>query len=173
MRYPNRWKFISFLLLFMAAPAMAQMIFERADIRIDPAPSAPVKEGEPTPPQRVSYNYNIEVRSEDALQLEYIHTLNTMTDRSGVAILFSAPTVVALPMMQVFTPVDALFVAGDGTILQIYPNVVLGQLQQEIYAKDPISAFIFLKSGETALRGIHPRDIVTSSIFTPAPPVLE
>ena len=167
MRCLNRWKFVSLLaVLLLALPAAAQMIFVRADIRIDPT----LKEGEP---QRISLTYNIELRAEDALGLDYIHTLNTLTYTTGVAILFNEPSIAALPRMQVFTPVDALFVTENGTILQIYPNVVLGDLQQDIYAKDPIAGFIFLKAGEVQARGIRPHDVVAGSMFAAAPPLME
>lgn len=167
--------FISFLALAMlplaAGAQVTPVIFERTDIRIDAAPMGG-QEGEATV-LRPSLTYNIELRSEDALKLEYIHTLNTLADNTGVMILFSAPVVAPLPAMQVFTPVDALFLAEDGTILQILPNVALGNMRQDVYARDPVKAFLFLKAGEVALRAIQPRDTVTGSMFTPAPPVMQ
>lgn len=184
MNFPPRLRFTSivaaFCLLALAHAAMAQtaVIFERTKIRIDPvAPvvEAPAKNGEPAPaPEpRMPVNYDIEERGEEALQLEYIHTLNTLTDSTGVAIVFNPPGVVALPRMQVFTPVDVLFVAEDGTILQIYPDATLGTLDQDVYAKDPVRAFVFLKAGEVAAKNIRPRDVIAGTMFTPAPPVLE
>lgn len=165
------WKFVSLLAaaLLISAQSTA-VIFERADIRIDPVAIAPVA---PDAPTRLPVDYNIEVRSEEALRLEYIHTLNTLTDTSGVAIIFTAPGMVPLPRMQVFTPVDALFVAEDGTILQIYPNVVLGELQQRVTAKEPVHAFVFLQAGQVTARGILPRDIIAGNMFYPSPPVME
>lgn len=177
MHYRKWRRFISIAAVTLAyhAAAYAQVtpvIFERAPIRIDPIAVVAVKEGETAPVRSVSA-YDVEVRSEDALKLEYIHTLNTLTDDTGVAIVFSAPTLVSLPYMQVFTPVDALFVAEYGTILQILPNVVLGEMQQEIMAKEPVRAFVFLKAGEVAARQILPRDLIAGSMFTPAPPVMQ
>lgn len=173
-------KFASIALLFLAAPALAQtgsVIFERADIRIDPVAPTPsiAAENDPsaTPSPRSAVSYNIEVRSEDALQLEYIHTLNTLTSTTGVAIVFNAPSIVALPRMQVFTPVDVLFVAEDGTILQIYPNVTLAELHSDVVASNPVQAFVFLKAGEVAAKRILPRDIIAGPMFYPPPPVME
>lgn len=175
MTCPRQFRFVSLLAsaLLLAVPVAAQpLIFERAQIRIDPVATAPATEGEAAAP-RIPISYDVEVRSEDALKLEYIHTLNTLTDTTGVAISFTTPSVVALPRMQVFTPVDALFVAEDGTILQIYPDVVLAELEQEVYAKDPVKAFVFLKGGEVAARHIMPKDIISGSMFYPAPPVMQ
>lgn len=175
MTCQNHWKFASLAaVLLLAAPAIAQpLIFERAEIRIDPVAVAPAAKAGETPIPRIPTSYDVEVRAEDALQLEYIHTLNTLTDTTGVAISFTAPSIAALPRMQVFTPVDALFVAEDGTIMQIYPDVILAELTQDVYAKDPIKAFVFLKAGEVAARRILPRDIIAGSMFFPAPPVMQ
>ena len=175
MRYPRQLTFISLLLaLLLPAFAMAQVtpvIFERADIRIDAAPIGG-REGEATL-LRPSITYNIELRSEDALKLEYIHTLNTLTDSTGVMILFTSPMMAPLPAMQVFTPVDAIFLAEDGTILQILPNVALGEMTQDVMARDPVKAFLFLKAGEVAARLIQPQDAVSGSMFVPAPSVMQ
>lgn len=165
----------------LSAVAWAQtaVIFERTSIRIDPVAvveAPPTAEGEVPPaalPARTSLSFDIEMRGEDALQLEYIHTLNTLSERTGVAIIFDPPGVVALPRMQVFTPVDVLFVAENGVILQIYPDATLGTLDQDVYAKDPVRAFIFLKAGSAAKQQILPKDVVAGTMFTPAPPVLE
>lgn len=173
MKFQPIWKFarVAVAALLISAQSTA-VIFERADIRIDPVAVQTAKPGAAPAPREPSV-YNIEVRSQEALQLEYIHTLNTLTDTTGVAITFDAPSMVALPAMKVFTPVDALFVAEDGTILQIYPNVVLGELQQEVMAKDPIRAFVFLKAGEVTAQHILPRDVISGSMFYPAPPVMQ
>lgn len=176
MTCPNHWKFASLLAaaLLLAMPATGQpLIFERSEIRIDPVAVAPAATvGEANIP-RIPVRYDVEVRSEEALQLEYIHTLNTLADTGGVAITFAAPSIAALPRMQVFAPVDALFVAEDGTIMQIYPDVVLAELTQDVYAKDPIKAFVFLKAGEVAARHILPKDIIAGPMFYPAPPVMQ
>lgn len=160
--------------LLMASAALAQpLVFERADIRIDPVAIVPIKPGDPTAPPRIPISYNAEVRAEDAMKLEYIHTLNTLTDTTGVVIAFSAPSLAALPRMQVFTPVDALYVAEDGTIMQIYPEVALAELTQEMYSKEPIKAFVFLKAGEVAARGILPKDIISGPMFYASPAVMQ
>ena len=159
--------------LLMAGTALAQqsgLIFARADVHIHPAPPPPAKDGELIL-VRPTLTYNVEVRSEDALKLEYIYALNTLTDTTGVMIAFTYPSVVNLPYMQVSTPVDALFVAEDGTILQIMPNAVLSSINSQIKASGPIKAFLFLKAGQAAARSIRPRDTVTGTMFIPAPPV--
>lgn len=167
-------KAIACVVLIIASSAVAQvtpLIFERETIKIvSPTP----KEGaENPPPVHPVLAYDVEIRPEDALRLEYIHTLNNMTDATGVMIAFAAPSVVALPALQVPTAVDALFVLDNGTITQILPNVVLADLTQEVAAPVPVKAFLFLKAGQVAARGIRPHDIITGKRFTPPPPVLQ
>ncbi len=168
---------ISTLALMLGLPLVAahaqttSLIFERAQIRID---SPPIDEKEKNPkPTHPSVRYDIEVRGEDALKLEYIHTLNTLTPATGIMIVFDSPSIAALPAMKVYTPVDVLFVGNDGTLLQISPSVVLGEITQLVQAKAPVKAFLFLKTGEAAARGLHPRDTIAGSMFTPPLPTQE
>ncbi|MES2983576.1 MAG: DUF192 domain-containing protein [Pseudomonadota bacterium] len=151
----------------MASAQASSVIFERADVTIESPPSTD-KEPKPSHP---TLKYSVESRPEDALRLEYIHTLNGLTADTGVLIVFDAPSMVPLPAMKVYTPVDALFIADDGTVVQILPNVVLGDITQEIKAREPVKAFFFIKAGEAAMRNIHPRDTVSGKMFAIAPPV--
>ncbi len=160
----HRLSIVACVALLFAISAHAQVtpvIFERASIRLE---SPPPREKDTKPkPTHTPYNYSIEVRPEDAMRLEYIHTLNTLTDDSGVMIEFTAPSMVALPIMKVYTPVDALFVADTGVIVQILPNVTLGELTQEVLAHEPVKAFRTAGDGVTSsfpesrsdYRGIH------------------
>lgn len=157
---------LTLLLPFVAIAQVTPVIFEKTAISINPVIIDGEESREPT-------SYDIEVRPEDALRLEYIHTLNTLTETGGVAIVFTAPTMMGLPAMQVFTPVDALFVTENGTILQIYPGVVLGELEQEVIAKEPVKAFVFLAAGQVQARNIKPYDIIAGPMFSAPPPVME
>lgn len=168
------WHF-SVLAAAVALPLMAMaqgaLVFERATLAIE---SPPLDEKEKNPkPQHPTLKYDVEVRAEEALRLEYIHTLNSLSGDTGVLIHFAAPSIAALPAMKVYTPVDALFITEDGTVVQILPNVILGDITQNLQAKMPVKAFLFLKAGEAGARGIHPRDTVTGSVFVPAPAMQE
>lgn len=169
-------KFVSILLL-AALPAMAQtnpVIFERQDMTIVPrAEPEFTPEGVPNVDRRTPLRFSIEIRPEDAMKLEYIHTLNSLTDDSGVMIAFTMPTMSSLPFMRVYTPVDVLFVDNQGVILQMLPQVILAELYQDIMAKDPVKAFVFLKAGTIQSRGIKPKDRIDNPIFTPPPAIIE
>ena len=170
------WRASAYLLVSLALLASAQaqstsLIFERTEIRID-SPARDEKDKTQKPPHP-SVRYDVELRGEDALKLEYIHTLNTLTPTTGVMLVFDSPSIAALPSMKVYTPVDALFVADDGTLMQISPNVTLGEITQNVQAKGPVKAFLFLKAGEAAARGLHPRDVIAGTVFSPPPPAQE
>ncbi len=173
-RLLGSWRISALLALLLvagAATAQTSLIFERAKIRIDATPSA--KEIKDNVEPRATLTYSVELRPESALNLENIHTLNILTPTTGVIIAFNAPSIVSLPAMKVYTPVDVLFVAEDGAILQIMPKVVLGEISQTLQAKSPIKALLFLKAGEVEARGIRPHDVIAGHIFTPAPNVQE
>lgn len=142
--------------------AQSAVIFERIPIEIQlPRPSD--TKTEPLPKLKLS----VELRPEDALRLEYIHALNILTPTTGVMIYFAAPTLIALPAMKVYTPVDVAFVEEDGKIVQIVSNVVLGEMPQEIMVDRPIKAFLFFKAGQAAQAGIKKGSLVSAKVFTP------
>ena len=170
----NRGAYLAGLLFIaFAVPAFAQVaavIFERETIRIEsPAP----KKSQPAKSTHPALSFDTEIRPEDALRLEYIHTLNELTDNSGVMIAFAAPSVVSIPQMQVPTAIDVLFVMNNGAISEILPGVVLADLHQDIVSRAPIKAFLFLKAGTVKTLGIQPGDIVYGKKFTPDPPMME
>ena len=148
--------------------ASAQLVFERTPIHIEsPAPDERIRN--PKPPH-VTLVYDVELRRDDALKLEYIHTLNSLTEDTGVMIALDSPAIFPVPAFKDYTPVDVLFITDDGTVVQITPNLKLGDLAQEVVAKVPVKALLFLKAGQARERGIHPRDIVIGSMFTQPPP---
>lgn len=130
-------------------------------------------EGIPNVDQRQPLRFSIEIRPEDAMKLEYIHTLNTLSDDTGVMIAFTMPTMSSLPFMRVYTPVDILFVNDQGIIMQMLPETVLAELYQDVMAKEPVKAFVFLKSGTIKAKHIKPRDRIDNPVFTPPPPIIE
>jgi uncharacterized membrane protein (UPF0127 family) len=167
------------VLIVMPALANAQsspVIFERQDIVILPAEVPTRVDGEgrdfQPPADHPPLRFSVEIRPEDAMKLEYIHTLNTLTDTTGVMIAFTLPTMVSLPTFTVSTPVDVLFVDYQGMILQMLPGVIPAEITQDIMAKEPVRAFIYLQNGVIKAKNIRPGDRVESTVFTPPPPVI-
>lgn len=167
-------------LLATSNHANAQVIFQREKLIISPPPVTKIiadetsEKAETPPPQaeRLPQTFMVEVRSEDALNLEYIHTLNGLKDDSGVMIAFSVPSIVNVPTMKVYEAVDVLFIDENGVILQILPDIVPAEITRDIAASKPVSAFLYIKAGEAEKRGIRPRDVATHSLFSANPVIL-
>lgn len=130
-------------------------------------------EAEATPSAPEPLVFNVEVRGERAMRLEGITSLARLDDTSGVMIMFGAP--IDLPQMRlnIYTPIDALMVDEEGTIFQIMPELVLGQMAEDIPNRKPVLAFLYLKAGVCAEKGIVPGSRIEHPFFMPKPTVLE
>jgi hypothetical protein len=98
--------------------------------------------------------------------------LSNLPERSSVLLAFSAPGSLPIVPLQQYAPLDILLVNQEGKIVQIIPNMVLSQLQQEIYPENPILAILLLKGGDCAKLSINPGDMVDYKIFRKPPLVL-
>lgn len=183
---PNKSRYLSVracgvvlvvLSAWLTSPAFAQVIFQRERLEIAPPPvtevkEAPAPEDKPTP-LRATHSFNVEVRGEEALQLEYIHTLNNLGQDDGVMISFSVPSLVAIPTMKVYQAVDVLFISDDGIVLQILPDIIPAEINRDIEAKEPVRAFLYLRAGEAKRRDIRPRDVVSHAAFNAKPLIIQ
>ena len=167
-------------LCLAASNASAQLIFQREKLIVAPPPVTQVQEDTPATkptakkkPSRKPRLFMVEVRSEEALNLEYIHTLNGLKKGDGVMIVFNAPSMVTVPRMNVYEPVDILFITDDGEVLQILPSIVPAEINRDIEAKDPVRAFLYIKSGEAKRLHIRPRDVVSHGVFNAKPIILQ
>lgn len=160
----------------------APVIFARETIRITPTEEAVVQnpatatEGEkaaPSPEPRPITQVSTEIRSQEALSLEYIHPLNTLTPTTGVMIALDSPLMMPLPRFNVYAASDVLFVDENGTIIQILPNHIPAQVSQEILAPRAIKAFLYMKAGMVESNQIRPRDRISASIFAAPLPMMQ
>ncbi len=164
----------------VSAPATAQVIFQREKLTISPPPVTKVSKEEDEKemprddePTRTPQEFSVEVRGEDALNLEYIHTLNDLKSNDGVLIGFNVPSIVSVPQMKVYTPVDVLFIDEDGIVLQILPKVVPAEINRDIAAAQPVNAFLYIRAGEAKARDIRPKDVVSHGLFNAKPIILK
>jgi uncharacterized membrane protein (UPF0127 family) len=171
--------------LMLANSAEAQVIFQREKLVIAPPPITKViktvseedakKEADPAPstPRRPARTFMVEVRGEDALQLEYIHTMNDLREGDGVLIAFYLPSISPLPVFRVYSPVDVLFLGDDGEVMQIAPNIVPAEITQEITASGPVRGFLYIKAGEAKRLNLRPGDIASHATFNAKPLVIQ
>lgn len=125
------------------------------------------------PPARMPVKINTEIRSDQALKLDWIASLNRMKDDEGVMILFTPPVQLSLMPMNVYDPLDVLFVDREGRIMQIAPNIDLLNLSDGVQAKSAVRAWFFLKGGEAERLRIQPGDWVQHPLFRPKPTILQ
>jgi hypothetical protein len=180
------------LLLLPALPAFAQMatgsglIFSRDRVFVEaqvalpaPAPSedekkeeAPKEEAAPRIETR-RYFFDTDIRPEEALKLEWFHSLANMQSGRAMMILFKDAAPRALPLVKLYKPVDVLVIGDDGTILAILPNIVLANQSKLIDVEMPVKAFLFIKGDEAAALQIKPKNLVFHPLFTRNPTVLQ
>lgn len=170
------------ILLLTLFPALvlanSPVVFQRDSIRFLPAASVQViEEGETeeseAPPTREAFDIKVEIRPQDALRLEWIHTLNKLGEDEGVMIVLNEAMQLPLMPLQVFTPVDVVVADARGLVSQLIPNVVLATLNEDIVANRPTRAFIYLRAGSIDAYGILPNDRIDHPYFTPQQKVLQ
>jgi uncharacterized membrane protein (UPF0127 family) len=164
-----------------AYSANEALVFRRDTLTI--VPTAPQKaekeqgdeaesETEALPP-RTPVQINAELRSDQALRLEWIYSLKGLTGNSGMMILFDPPIDKRLVPMNIYVPVDILFINKEGKIIQIAPEIVLSSLQENIVAPEPLRAWLFLQGGAAAQYRLTPGDTVNHPLFSPKPDLLQ
>lgn len=94
------------------------------------------------------------------------------SERGGVLLAFSAPLIAPIAPASQYAPLDILLVDKEGKITQIFPSIVLAELEEDMYANDPILAFLFLSGGMCERYSISPGDIIEYSLFKKPPTVL-
>ncbi len=172
------------MITVLAAPCMAaasnSLVFQRDTITIEPAaPAADEAAAEdvgeaaqPPPAARQAVTINAQLRSDQALRLEWVHSLSGLSGNEAMMILFDPPAQQDLMPMNIYVPVDVLFVDKQGTITQIAPNLTLAQLQAQIAVAEPLRAWLFLAGGAAERLDIRPRDRLRHPLFSPKPTVI-
>lgn len=163
------------------AHANAPVVFQRDVITLVPKPSA-VEVIEETSEEaevmeeiimRSPIDVEVEIRPQDALRLEWIHTLNTLPADKGVMIVLEEPMPLPLMPLQVFTPIDVIVIDAQGLVSQLIPNVALANLTQEIMANRPTKAFLYMKAGTISDNLLEPGDRIEHPHFRPEQTVLQ
>lgn len=99
-------------------------------------------------------------------------SLSAPADQSGVMLAFTEPTLAPITPSTQYAPLDILMIDRHGKIVQIAPNLVLSELSEDIYPKDPVQAFLLMAGGACAKYSINPGDTVEYKLFKKPPPML-
>lgn len=173
-----------------ALSAEQALVFRRDVVTIVPAADVEVIEAEdpktakkkdaeerkqvkkPEPP-RQPVAIRAEIRSDQVLKLDWVHSLKTLRNDMGMLILFDPPTNRALSRENMYATVDVLFINAEGTIIQIVPDLNLSQLRDRVTAKEPVRAWMYLQGGAVKAFNIKPGDQLNHPLFSPKPVVLQ
>lgn len=99
-------------------------------------------------------------------------SLSGPSEQSAVMLVFSTPVMAPVTPSSQYAPLDILFVSKEGKIIQILPNLLLTDLEEDIYPPEPILALLFLKGGACEKFSIQPGDHVEHARFKKPPVVL-
>jgi uncharacterized membrane protein (UPF0127 family) len=135
----------------------------------------PIKAPEPEPVPVPDPGIILDVEVRDAMSLYNQNgwfNLSSYSDKSGIMMAFGKPDIKPIIRSNQYAPVDILFIDKQGKIIQIVPNILLSELEEEIYPNSPILAFLFLKGGACADLLINAGDEVQYSLFKKPPVIL-
>ena len=100
------------------------------------------------------------------------YNLSGPNEKSGVMLVFSDPGIAPLSASSQYAPLDVLMIDKEGNIVQIIPNLMMSELEQDILPQQPVRAFLFLKGGMCQQMHIKPGDYVLYKLFRRSPTVL-
>jgi uncharacterized membrane protein (UPF0127 family) len=117
--------------------------------------------------------FDVEIRDGNTLynQNDWFN-LSSYSNKTGVMMVFDKPDKHPIVHSNQYPPVDILFINKHGKVTQIAPNIILSELDQSIYPKSSILAFIFLKGGICTELSINVGDEVQHSLFKKPPTIL-
>lgn len=128
-------------------------------------PIKPEKRGNPV-------SFSVEVRGEETFRQQSISSLGRLKNDTGTMLVLNYPLDIPLLYQPIRNPLDVLFVNKHGMILQLMPNIVLEELQEEIRTGKEVKAMLYLSGGICETNGIRPGHIVEHPIFKPKPTVI-
>lgn len=96
----------------------------------------------------------------------------TLGDGQGLLVTYDSPVVPEVAYANQYQPFDILLLNTQGIITQIFPSLVLAELEDTIVADEPAIAILYLKGGACETLGIVPGDRVQHAMFKLPPKVL-
>jgi len=155
-------------------PASATIFFSKDKLRIHrkiiPKPAQKLM---PWQVAEDAVDFDVEIR--DGMSLYNQNgwfNLSSYSDKEGVMMAFSEPSIQPIVNSSQYAPVDILFIDKQGKITQIVPSILLSDLEQDITPSEQILAFLFLKGGACTDLSINAGDEVEYSMFKKPPRIL-
>ena len=169
-------RLIAALAIFCLCATAHAVMFRRDILTIVPTNKIILNEqGQPLkeqPKPRESFQFYTEIRDEQALRLDWVHSLNRINAQRTMMILFNPPRYDMLMAQNVYQPLDIISISPEGVITQIIPEVILAQLAAPIESRQPAHARLVVDGGAAALLELKIGDRVQHPSFKAAPTVM-
>lgn len=95
-----------------------------------------------------------------------------LSEKNGLMLAFAAPVVAPIVRATQYAPLDVLMIDKEGMILQIFPGLMLSELQKDLYPEQPVLAILYLAGGTCEKNHIAPGDRIAHPLFRKPPKVL-
>jgi uncharacterized protein len=156
----QRRLFIASILALLASPALAQQPqrapnFERSALVIDSATGK-------------QHRFTVELADSDERRAYGLMHRDAMPPDHGMIFDFKADQPVAMWMRNTRLPLDMLFIARDGKVVNIRERAVPFD-ETSIYSDGPVRSVLELNGGTVSRLGIKPGDVVRHALFRNMP----
>lgn len=169
-----RW--VAAICVLCATLSAQAVMFQRDILTIAPKP-LPIlldENGKPAqkqPEPRETIRFYTELRDEQALKLDWVHSLNRISAQRTMTILFDPPRYDHIQRQNVYQPIDILSISPQGRIVQIASEIVLADLNAPIETSSRVKARLVLQGGAAKQLEIQPGDRVEHPAFVPEPKI--
>lgn len=161
------------------AQGVATFTYQRAQLELQRAhppalPALPWQEGAAPQPDTSRLALAMDIRPSTSLyHQEGWMSLASIPAGEGKLFVFSKPQVAHIGHMEVYQPLDVLWVDATGKITSIAPGLNLSQLSQPLVDSRPSKAILLLGGQEAARLSITPGDrLIDSDFFSPPPAII-
>ncbi|MEL6768964.1 MAG: DUF192 domain-containing protein [Pseudomonadota bacterium] len=111
--------------------------------------------------------YTVEIADEPAEHAEGLMFRTEMATDAGMLFLFATPRQASFWMRNTFIPLDMIFIAPGGTVLNVAENTVpFSEAPQR--SDGAAAAVLEVNAGEAARHGIGPGTVTRHPVLTPA-----
>ena len=106
-----------------------------------------------------AHRFTVEIADDAAERSRGLMFRQSMSDDAGMLFIYAGERIASFWMKNTYIPLDMLFIANDGTILQIATDVQPHTLDP-VRSDLPVRAVFEINGGQSAARGIKAGDKV-------------
>lgn len=143
---------MALLLLVVAFPAMALESFQKSKLTVETAGGG-------------KFRFNVELALTPGQQAQGLMYRQSMPADAGMLFVYDRVQPASFWMKNTLIPLDMLFIAADGRIVNIHERAVPESLDS-VSSDGPVKAILELNGGMAARLGIRPGDRVVSPDIT-------